>query len=231
MSSNSTQTSLRLGNRQRQRTRKSLLSAGQKLFAEQPADSVTITDITEEAEVAKGSFYNHFVDKEAFAEAIYTAVHGELNLEIDAANSGEKDPAARIARALCLVLRHAQRHPEKLSALLSLAGRRSADAPLNDGVTADVAEGLRVGRFNGLDTKTGVLIVLSLIMETVRCILSGGFHEKTPAPALAGSVATAMLRALGTPGADAELVSRSAVEAILWSASGGSGPINSIHRT
>jgi AcrR family transcriptional regulator len=206
-------TSLRRGNRQWQRTRKALLSAGQKLFAEKPADSVTISDIAEEAEVAKGSFYNHFVDKEAFANEIYAGVHGEINLEIDTANAGEFDPAARIARALCLVLRYAQTHPEKLSALLSLADRRSADALLNDGVTADVAEGLRAGRFSGLDTETAVLIVLSLIMETVRRVMSCGFEGN--APALAGSIATALLRALGTPEADAEPVGRSAVEAIL----------------
>ena len=214
MSSNASATSTRGGNRQRQRTRQALLSAGQKLFAEKSADSVTINDIAEQAEVAKGSFYNHFVDKESFADVIYAAVHGELELEIDAGNAGEKDPAARVARALCIVLRYAQSHPEKLSALLSLAGRRSADAPLNDGVTADVAEGLRLGRFSGLNSRTGVLIVLSLTMETVRHVMSVGFEGT--ASALAGSVAAAMLRALGTESADAESVSRSAVEAILW---------------
>jgi AcrR family transcriptional regulator len=213
MSSNPTAISLRRGNRQWLRTRKALLTAGQKLFAEKPADSITINDIAEEAEVAKGSFYNHFVDKAAFADAIFDAVHGEINLEIDAANAGERDPAARIARALCLVLRYAQSYPEKLSALLSLAHRRTVDARLNDGVTADVAEGLSVGRFNGLDTETGVLIVLGLIKETVRCIMSSGFEGN--APALAESVATALLRALGTPQADAGPISRSAVEAIL----------------
>lgn len=213
MSSSPMVTSTRRGNRQWQRTRKALLSAGQKLFAEKPADSVTINDIAEEAEVAKGSFYNHFVDKEAFANEIYAAVHSELNLEIDTANAGEFDPAARIARALCLVLRYAQKHPEKLSALLSLTGRRSADAMLNDGVTSDVAEGLRAGRFSGLDTETGVLIVLSLIMETVRRIMSRDFEGN--APTLTGSIAVAMLRALGTPEADAKPIGRSAVEAIL----------------
>lgn len=105
MWSNPTATSLRRGNRQRRRTRKALLSAGQKLFAETPAESVAINGVAEQAEVAKGSFCKHFVDKEAFANESYAALHSELNLEIDTANAGMFDPAARFARAFCLVLR------------------------------------------------------------------------------------------------------------------------------
>jgi AcrR family transcriptional regulator len=205
--------SRRRGNRQWHRTRKALLAAGQKLFAAHPADSVTINGIIEAAEVAKGSFYNHFVDKETFANTIYAAVHGELNSEIAAANANESDPPARIARALCLVLRYAQSHPEQLSALLSLAGRRNADAPLNHGVTADVADGLRLGRFSGFNTETGVLVVLSLIMETVRRIMAGEFEESPSA--LAGSVAAALLRALGMPHDEADAIARKAVTAVL----------------
>lgn len=183
------------------------------MYAGKPADSVTINDIAEEAEVAKGSFYNHFADKDAFANEIYAGVHGELELEISTANSGELDPAVRVARALCVVLRHAQIHPEKLSAFLSLAGRRGADAPLNDGVTRDVTEGLSIGRFNGLNTEAGVLIVLGLIMETVRRIMACDFVGHPPA--LARSIAMALLRALGTAEADAEPIARDAMETIL----------------
>ena len=50
--------------RRRERTRAALMRAGQVLFATRSVDAVSIDDIVAAAEVAKGSFYNHFPDKE-----------------------------------------------------------------------------------------------------------------------------------------------------------------------
>jgi TetR/AcrR family transcriptional regulator, transcriptional repressor for nem operon len=47
-----------------------LLSAGLDLFLRQGYNATGIQQITDHARVPKGSFYNHFVSKEAFASAI-----------------------------------------------------------------------------------------------------------------------------------------------------------------
>lgn len=47
--------------RRRLNTRKALLAAAKKIFAEQGVDGTTVSDITNAADVAHGSFYNHFV--------------------------------------------------------------------------------------------------------------------------------------------------------------------------
>lgn len=47
-----------------------LLNAGVTLFLRQGYNATGIQEITEEAGVPKGSFYNHFASKEAFAAAI-----------------------------------------------------------------------------------------------------------------------------------------------------------------
>jgi TetR/AcrR family transcriptional repressor of nem operon len=47
-----------------------LLSAGLKLFLQQGYNATGIQQITDQAGVPKGSFYNHFASKEAFAAAI-----------------------------------------------------------------------------------------------------------------------------------------------------------------
>jgi AcrR family transcriptional regulator len=208
----------RRSNRQRQRIRNALLAAGQRLFATQPANSVTIDNITEVADVAKGSFYNHFLDKEAFASVIYAAVQSDLESQITSTNLGIDDPPARIARALCLVLRYAQNHPEQLSALLNLSERRTAAAPLNAGVRADITEGLRQGRIHSVNVETGVLVVLSLIMESVRHATSDEFEM--PAEELASSVASAILRALGLDHSEAGRLAQEAVQTILMQKSG-----------
>src|SRR5579859_5546698 len=58
------------GARRRRETRSRLLIAALKLMAEKGMEGVAINEITEEADVGFGSFYNHFESK----EAIYAAV-------------------------------------------------------------------------------------------------------------------------------------------------------------
>ena len=50
-----------------------LLDAARALFARQGVDSTRIQEITDEADVGFGSFYNHFPSKEALIEAVLTA--------------------------------------------------------------------------------------------------------------------------------------------------------------
>ena len=46
--------------RRRQRTRETILSAAELVFRRKGIDGATVNDITEQADVAYGSFYNHF---------------------------------------------------------------------------------------------------------------------------------------------------------------------------
>jgi len=50
----------------------SLLDAAQRLFLERGIESVSIDDITREANVAKGSFYRYFHDKEDLVRAAFS---------------------------------------------------------------------------------------------------------------------------------------------------------------
>ena len=56
--------------RRAQRTQQSILSAALHLFSEKGIDSTTIKEITERADVGKGSFYNHFDSKGTVAIAL-----------------------------------------------------------------------------------------------------------------------------------------------------------------
>jgi AcrR family transcriptional regulator len=205
---------VRRGERQRQRTREALIDAGHSLFAAQPLDSVSVDDIIGAAEVAKGSFYNHFEDKEEFAAEICRLAQEDVESAILAGNEKVDDPRERIARALCTVLAYAQRHPERLKALLSLSERRTAfDSPLNRGLNDDISEGLRRGHMQDVDVETGVLLVIGVIQILVRHVISG--DSVAPPTALAISTGAALLRALGVdPGCAKEIVQRSSNELI-----------------
>ena len=79
------------------RTRGALIAAGFELLAEKPIDAIPIDEVVARAGVAKGSFFNHFADKAAFAAAIADEVRLELEERITTANAGEADPLKRIA--------------------------------------------------------------------------------------------------------------------------------------
>lgn len=57
--------------RKAQAVRRALLDGGLRLFAERPIASVSVQDITDAADVAKGVFYLHFENRDAFLLSLY----------------------------------------------------------------------------------------------------------------------------------------------------------------
>jgi len=55
--------------RRRQRRRQHLIDAARKVIAEKGVANLTISDVTETADVAVGSFYTYFADKQELIEA------------------------------------------------------------------------------------------------------------------------------------------------------------------
>lgn len=186
--------------RRRVRTRSALIGAGQRLFAARSIDGVSIDDITMAADVAKGSFYNHFDDKEKLADAIVELVQGDCEQEVYAANIGQVDPATRVARAVGALVRYARAHPERYRAMVNLTHRRAdIAAPINRGVRHDIAEGLAAGIFHGITVEGGILAVFSLISSAIDHLRSGGAELR----AVIEEMAFVLLRGLGVPDAAA----------------------------
>ena len=104
------------------RTRAALISAGFDLLAEKPIDAIPIDEVVAKAGVAKGSFFNHFADKQAFAEAIATEVRLELEDQIARANSGIADPIERIAGGMRVGAEFALSNPKRTAVLLRSHG-------------------------------------------------------------------------------------------------------------
>ena len=182
--------------RRRARTRAALLQAGQALFAAQSVDAVSIDDIVAAADVAKGSFYNHFADKDALARAIAVQVRAEAEAQVDQVNDGVTDPARRMARAQTVVVRFALQNPERSRAMMRLfAGTTLPDAPLNRGVRADIEAGLATGAFRGLTVETGILMAMGMAMVAVTRVLEP--RGQIPAADLCRDLNFGLLRGLG----------------------------------
>ena len=155
--------------RRRERTRVALLNAGRTLFAERHVDGVSVDEIVAAAEVAKGSFYNHFVDKDVFAREIAKAVRCQAERAVNEANASIKDPAAHLARALCVFMRFAIEHRESAQALWRLnSGSTMADAPINRNLRDNMQRGITEGRFKHVDIESAVLLVMGVIVISLR---------------------------------------------------------------
>jgi AcrR family transcriptional regulator len=59
--------------RRRQRTRDAILAAAELVFRRKGIDGATVNDITEQADVAYGSFYNHFKSIDEIVQALVAA--------------------------------------------------------------------------------------------------------------------------------------------------------------
>lgn len=199
--------------RRRARTRAALLQAGESLFAAQSVDAVSIDDIVAAADVAKGSFYNHFTDKEALAREIARQVRAEAEARVDQVNEGVADPARRMARAQTVIVRFALENPERARAMMRLfAGATLPDAPLNRGVRGDIEAGLASGAFRGLTVETGVLMAMGMAMVAVSRVLEP--RGQTPAADLCRDLNFGLLRGLGVAEDLARTVSDAAADDI-----------------
>ena len=197
-----------------ERTRVALVTAGRRLFCERPVDAVTVDDIVQAAGVAKGSFYNHFTDREALVRAISAEIRAGVELAIDRANADIEDPARRLARACCTYLRFALDEPERAGFLVRVhSGHTSLDAPLNRGLVDDISRGLGAGRFRVATLEAGVLYVLGVTqMALIRIV-------REPSVGLAVSLAqqmcAMMLSGLRVPDMDADLIAAQASDEIV----------------
>jgi AcrR family transcriptional regulator len=196
------------------RTREALVRAGRELFAERPVDAVAIDDIVRAAGVAKGSFYNHFPDREALVRAVTDEIREDLEVAVRAANADVDDPARRVARAVCVYQRYAVDEPLRTRVLLrvpsgfaNLAGRR------NQGLMEDIAAGLAAGRFAIATHEAAALFVMGVSQAAL------GRTSREPSTSLATSLAQQMcallLRGLGVPASEVDLIAAQAADEIV----------------
>lgn len=145
------------------RTRAALVAAGFDLLAVKPIDAIPIDEVVMKAGVAKGSFFNHFMDKQAFAAAIATEVRLELEEEISRSNRDVACPLERIAGGMFVGARFAIDHPKRTAVLLrSSAGVTARAHPLNKGVAEDFDEACERGLLRDEARGSGVLYWLGL---------------------------------------------------------------------
>jgi AcrR family transcriptional regulator len=116
----------------RHRTREALLDAGVAVAERHGLAGLSVNRVVAEAGVAKGTFYVHFTDREAFVDAIHAQFHERVQAAMDEAVANVPPGAERIMRAaeayldVCLANR----------AVKALALEARSDAALTEAMSA-----------------------------------------------------------------------------------------------
>ncbi len=141
--------------------RAALIAACEDLLVQQPIDALTITNIVKAADVAKGSFYNHFADKEALASAVAVAIIQDFQIAVEKNNDNITDPAYKMTRAVCTFMYCALSDPRR--ATIMLRGHdwvTSSKLQPQENSNKDIEEGIRTGRFRKRSSEVGSILIL-----------------------------------------------------------------------
>ncbi len=95
----------------REKTRKSILNAGLKLFAQKGYHGTSIADIAKEAGISKGLAYNYFKSKDELAEAILFMVI-EFLAEFDELIESDQDPYKILELLIKKTFNHLRKNEE-----------------------------------------------------------------------------------------------------------------------
>jgi len=200
--------------RKRERTRGELVAAAEHLVAARGLDAVSIDDIVEAADVAKGTFYTHFADKNDLAAAIAHRTRMELEDKITALNDGNRDAAERMANGLSSMFAFAIANPVRARALLRLQpGIVDPDAPINAGLRGDVILGLKSKHFWSASLEAAVIAVIGGALAAILRLSDVGARRVTDPHAFATDVVATLLALLGLKQAEASRLASAAVEA------------------
>jgi AcrR family transcriptional regulator len=194
------QETLDRGARRRARTRAKLIAAARELFARQGIESTRINEITEEADVGFGSFYNHFDSKDAIVDVVIEQCLAEQGAAIDAVTRDLDDPAEVIAVAHRHLL--GQSDADKTLGWLLVRLNASHDlarVALGDYARRDLKRGIKAGRFTVEDIDVTLEQTGGALFAVMESILEGRIRSRAASVAHVAGI----LRLLGLDGVEA----------------------------
>ncbi|MGP8205744.1 MAG: TetR/AcrR family transcriptional regulator [Acidimicrobiales bacterium] len=187
--------------RRKARTHEALVNAAVRLIAEGRGERASIQEITEEADIGFGSFYNHFESKGQLFQAASEQVLERWGQMSDHASAGIADPAERLAVGLRLSGRLGWSHPD-IAQFLTGAGLGALGTP--SGLAPRALRDVRAGQATSRFSFPGAHIALSAVAGGLLGLL--GVHQRHPGridETTVDRLSEALLRFLGLPAHEA----------------------------
>lgn len=177
--------------------RAALIDATKRLLVGTAFGGFSIDDVTREAGVARGSFYNHFASLDELVAATQALAQAQFNDEIAVAIVDSPDAATSMARGMVVAMRFG--YDNRMNARLLLTpgpGAGAPDHPANRELTAALTAGLAAGEFDLADVDVGIVATRGIV-EFGLARMIDIHHEFTAVRDLTQGMVTSMLRAIG----------------------------------
>jgi AcrR family transcriptional regulator len=189
--------------RRRQQTHDALVAAAREVFAARGVDASTIADITEAADVAKGSFYNYFDAKDDVLRAVVATTLAELGDALDQLTEAlRQDPARVISVCVRHTLRACVEDPTVGWFLLRAGETLSVgEAAIGPFGRRDIGRGVASGRFRVDDAELAGTMIGGAVQAVLRRRLCGELG-----PGADEALAFHALRVLGVPEPEARSI-------------------------
>ena len=190
--------------RRREQTHAKLIEAARTLFARQGVENTRINEITDEADVGFGSFYNHFDSKETIVEAVLADTVANQGAAINEITSQLEDPAEVIAAAHRHFVRLARTDPEWAWLLVRLdVSHNVVLGALGPFAERDLKRGIKAGRLNVSNGRVALFAAGGAMLAVMRAVLDGQAPKDADVHHAEG-----ILRLFGLSPADAAEVAR-----------------------
>ncbi|MEX0941890.1 MAG: TetR/AcrR family transcriptional regulator [Pseudomonadales bacterium] len=190
--------------KKREQTRRKLIAAARELVYQRGHEKIAIQDITAQANVGLGTFYNYFDTKQAVFEAVLDDIRQTFNKRLDELRAPLKDPALIVAVTHKYCFQQAQDNEEWNTFLTysGLGGEYTLGQD-EDQCLADIKRGVNAGRFKVEDVFFAQSLVIGMVQHVNREIARGRLSRQAMEEAT-----RYILRMLGLP----DLVAKALVQ-------------------
>jgi AcrR family transcriptional regulator len=188
------------------RTRARLMDAAVTVIARSGLDLASVQDIAIEAEVANGTFYSHFRDKEEIVAAISHGIATDLARHMDEGSVDFKDAAHRVAYATQRFIQIAVSQPKwGWLYIHTFYHPKAVKRTSKRHIERDIKLGIEQKRFSVVPDEYLLNVILVIIKLAIHTQLT-----KSRKSGEALTATAAILRVLGMPADEAEAISRRA---------------------
>lgn len=196
-----------IGRRERKQaeTRRRLIEAARTQLSAGGLESVTITSVTERADVAQGTFYNYFESRDAVIDAVIFESVERLGQRLDALTAGMADAAEIYSFSLRHLMSTAVSDPAWGWVMIRLGiAHETLLKTLGPRATRDLQIGIDSGRFAIPDVELAAAMTFGSLLSAMHEYLEGSHRDD-----VAARYAEFLLRMVGIPAQEAaEIVTR-----------------------
>src|SRR5271167_2071536 len=191
-----------IGRDRRARTRSQLIEAARALYGRSPIEAVTVDEVVDEAEVAKGTFYVHFASLAELQAAVADELAHELDELLQPRRLAILDPIERIAAGCGAFVGEALRNP----AWGALVARGAVSMPNialvpRDRLIEDLRRAAASGRLGDVTPELAFEFAIGVVLQAMQAA-----SARRIVPAQAPSVVAAILRAIGVKPEQANII-------------------------